>query len=318
MAAIFLHDHPEFGTLIRILEEETGILAGLIEKDYWIMHVLYSLKKQGYNFQLKGGTSLSKGFGIIDRFSEDIDMHINPPAELGINENTKNSNPKNIRKKRDYYDQLANEIKIDGIQSVVRDTEFDDSANYNSGGIRLLYKVHTQIARDLKEGILIEAGFASVTPNIPVTTSSWAYDRAVNTSGISIVDNRAIDILCYDFRYTFIEKLQTIATKFRKEQDSGESATNYMRQYYDVYSLLSRKEIQDFIGTAKYLEYKEKHFPKADFAIPIKENDAFILSDPEIREKMEKRYESRKDLYYKGQPPFEDVLARIQQNIEKL
>jgi predicted nucleotidyltransferase component of viral defense system len=100
MATIYLHDHKEFPDLLRILEEETGILAGLIEKDYWIMHSLYGLKRQGYDFQLKGGTSLSKGFGLIDRFSEDIDLHINPPKELGINENPNNSNPKNIQKKK--------------------------------------------------------------------------------------------------------------------------------------------------------------------------------------------------------------------------
>ena len=100
MAEIYLHDHKEFPILLRVLEEETNILAGLIEKDYWIMHSLYGLKKQNYDFQLKGGTSLSKGFGLIDRFSEDIDMHINPPKEIGINENPNNNNAKNIQKKK--------------------------------------------------------------------------------------------------------------------------------------------------------------------------------------------------------------------------
>lgn len=71
----FLHDHKEFSTLINILAEEKGIEAGLIEKDYWIMHVLYGLQSQGYEFELKGGTSLSKGYKLIHRFSEDIDIH---------------------------------------------------------------------------------------------------------------------------------------------------------------------------------------------------------------------------------------------------
>jgi hypothetical protein len=100
------------------------------------MHSLYGLKKQGCDFQLKGGTSLSKGFGLIDRFSEDIDLHISPPKELGINENPNNSNPKNIQKKKDYYDQLANEIKIDGLIGIDRDLLFDDAKKYNSGRIR--------------------------------------------------------------------------------------------------------------------------------------------------------------------------------------
>ncbi|MFR1445809.1 nucleotidyl transferase AbiEii/AbiGii toxin family protein, partial [Acinetobacter baumannii] len=103
-------------------------------------HVLYGLKQQGYDFQLKGGTSLSKGFGLISRFSEDIDIHITPPKELGINENPKNNKPANIQKKKSYYDRLAREIKIDGIVSIERDTLFDNPENYNSGGIRLYYK----------------------------------------------------------------------------------------------------------------------------------------------------------------------------------
>lgn len=57
----YLHNHKEFNTLLRIVGAELNIEPGLIEKDYWIMHVLYGLKKQGYQFELKGGTSLSKG-----------------------------------------------------------------------------------------------------------------------------------------------------------------------------------------------------------------------------------------------------------------
>jgi len=290
----------------------------LVEKDYWIMHCLYGLKKQGYQFQLKGGTSLSKGFSLIDRFSEDIDLHINPPKELGINENPKNQRDNNIQKKKDYYDQLAKEISIDGIVEVKRDTDFDDKNRYNSGGIRLIYQRQTDPIEGVKDGILLEAGYDNVAPNMPVTISSWAYERASNTAGIDIVDNRAVDIFCYDPRYTFVEKLQTIATKFRKEMETGQVATNYMRQYYDIYSLLNDKFVQQFIGTKEYLEHKQKRFPGDDLAIPINKNEAFLLTDPEIRDRLQKRYEGTSALYYKGQPPFEMILTRIHEFIDRL
>ncbi len=45
MPSEFLHNHNDFRDLLRILEQDTNIQAGLIEKDYWIMHVLYGLKK---------------------------------------------------------------------------------------------------------------------------------------------------------------------------------------------------------------------------------------------------------------------------------
>ena len=318
MAAVYLHDHKEFPELLRIIEDETGILAGLVEKDYWIMHALYGLKKQGYEFQLKGGTSLSKGFGIIERFSEDIDVHINPPKELGINEHLNNNKAKNIEKKKQYYDQLAAEISIDGIVGVERDTAFDDPRKYNSGGIRLYYQKATGQIEKLKEGILLEAGYDNVAPNSPVIITSWAYEKATSINGLKFIDNRAVDILCYDSRYTFVEKLQTIATKFRKEMETGNVQTNYMRQYYDVYSLLNRQEILDFIGSDEYYQHKERRFPAADFVIPIRENEAFLLNDAEVKGRLQKRYVQSKALYYTGQPPFEDILKRIHTYSDKL
>ena len=53
----FIHNDPEFKELLSIVSNRKGIDIRLIEKDYWIMHALYSLQKQGIEFELKGGTS---------------------------------------------------------------------------------------------------------------------------------------------------------------------------------------------------------------------------------------------------------------------
>jgi predicted nucleotidyltransferase component of viral defense system len=76
----YLHDHPQFPDLIRIVADEKGIDPALVEKDYWIMHCLHGLQQFGFAFQLKGGTSLSKGHHAINRFSEDIDILVEPPS----------------------------------------------------------------------------------------------------------------------------------------------------------------------------------------------------------------------------------------------
>lgn len=90
----------------------------------------------------------------------------------------------------------------------------------------------------------------------------------------------AVDIICYDPGYTFVEKLQTAATKYRQEQTDGIVRKNYMRQYYDLHCLLKTEQVQDFIKTEAYQVQKKARFPKADYAIPISENEAFLLSDP--------------------------------------
>lgn len=309
----YLHHHPEFAQLIEIVSNEAGIIPQLIEKDYWIMHVLFGLKKQGFVFDLKGGTSLSKGFKIIDRFSEDIDIFIKPPTHLNVEPNPRKCKPRHIQSRKNYYDWLTKEIKVDGIYSIERDSNFDNEQTYNSGGLRLFYPSTLKKVAGVKDGVLLEVGFDTITPNTPMTISSWAFDKAIATAGVEIINNRAIDISCYHPGYTFVEKLQTIATKFRKEHESGIELPNLMRQYYDVYSLLGNESVIKFIGTQEYHDHKKARFPIVDYNIPISENRAFQFSDPNQLEKFSKRFRNTSALYYNGQPQFELMIERINQ-----
>lgn len=90
------------------------------------------MQKQGFRYELKGGTSLSKGFGIIKRFSEGIDIRIKPP--IGMNVKTGKIYSKEIHGEthRSFYDWIATEINIPDI-SACRTTVFDDEGLRNSG-----------------------------------------------------------------------------------------------------------------------------------------------------------------------------------------
>lgn len=321
----YLHNRKDFKSLILTLSEEKGIIPALVEKDYWIMHVLHALKQSGLQFELKGGTSLSKGFQIIERFSEDIDMHISPPekfkieTQIKINENPNSSSDSIVANRLAFFDWMALNIKIDGITEVFRDNEFDDE-KLRSAGIRLIYPTFFDPVEGIKDGILLEAGFAQVTPNEPIIISSWMYDRAVKAD-LKPIDNRAIDILCYHPGYTLVEKLQTISTKYRadlSEQNKDHAKINFMRQYYDVYHLLKRQEVVDFITTDEYQTHKLFWFRAADLEVPLNKNEAFLLSDHNLRADYKQRYASTKALYYSGQPDFDDMLAYIATFLNRL
>jgi predicted nucleotidyltransferase component of viral defense system len=315
MLADYLHNHPQFAELIRIVVQERGIDPALVEKDYWIMHCLYGLQKLNMKFQLKGGTSLSKGHKIIGRFSEDIDILIEPPPVRQVATRKSQTSAAQVKSRKDFYDWLATTIKINGITKVARDTAYDN-ADYFSGGIRLSYKSINKLPARVSEGVLLELGFDDVSPNEPKDISSWAYDHAV-AKKVEIVDNRAKGVACYDPRYTFVEKLQTISTKFRLQQEKGTSPVDFMRHYYDVHELLGRAEIQAFIGTEAYKTHKTKRFRKADNQ-NIAENQAFIISDPATRKLYEKAYQDSSALYYGSKPAFAEILAEIGKYINRL
>jgi Nucleotidyl transferase AbiEii toxin, Type IV TA system len=303
----YLHNHPEFAELIRIVAAEKGIDPGLVEKDYWIMHGLYGLQQLGLTFELKGGTSLSKGFQIIHRFSEDIDIRIEPAAEMDVKANPNQTKPAHIKSRADFYDWLTKTIVIDGITSVARDRSADNKDLF-SAGIRLSYKNVVTPVEGLRAGVLLEAGFAKVTPNEPRDISSWAYDYAA--SKVDIIDNRGKAVACYDPGYTLVEKLQTISSKYRRQQKDGTMPVDFMRHYYDVYCLLRQPSVQTFVGTAAYRQHKDDHFPTADNK-NIHENPAFQVKDAATRALYERAYEAGSALYYRGKPTFGEILATL-------
>lgn len=305
----FLHNHPVFSDLLRIVADERGMSSpALVEKDYWIMHVLYGLQKLNLSFELKGGTSLSKGYDIIHRFSEDIDIRITPPGGMDVKTGANQDSPAQCKSREDFYDWLAATIKIDGIAKIERDRGYDDK-KFRSGGIRLHYAIKTPVITDLKDGILLEVGFDEITPNTPCLISSWAYDHAV-AKNVAITDNRAHGVLCYNPAYTLVEKLQAISTRFRRQQENGAFPINFMRHYYDVYCLLEAPEVQKFIGSPEYLAHKEKRFRTGDNPV-IAENEAFLLTAPKTRAQYAEAYARTPRLYYASQPPFNDILKRI-------
>lgn len=320
----FLHDRTDFRDLIDITASDLNIQdPALIEKDYWLMHVLWGLQKLNLNFHLKGGTSLSKGFGCIHRFSEDIDLKIEPDEKLcgfKVYSGKNHDDPKHRDSRAKYFDWIADFLKgkISGIVDVQRDGNFDDTQKLRNGGIRLIYNSHSTV-QGLKDGILLEVGFDRTAPNRPCLISSWAYDRAVGTPGVIINDNRAKDVLCYEPQYTFVEKLQAVVRKFRlyKEGKGGASLpANLIRHYYDLYQLIERVDVQAFIGTQEYEEFKKERFKGDDTR--ISNSDALRLTNAADRSLFEREYDRSASLYFKGRPTLIDILSRMAKDLERL
>jgi len=314
---IYLHNHPEFEDLITIVSDELGIVPVLVEKDYWIMHCLYGLNQLELEYELKGGTSLSKGYGIINRFSEDIDIHIDPScAPFDVSYGKNQNKTAHIKSRKKFYDWLATKkLKIDEVIEVSRDHEFDDE-KYRSGGIRLIYESKFEPLEGVKSGILLEAGFDVTSPNEPIDISSWAFDHAQNDD-VDIINNIAKEIKCYLPEYTFVEKLQTISTKFRQQQENGKDPISFMRHYSDISQLLDIDRVLNFIGAKEYIEHKQNRFRAADEQ-NISKNEAFILSDEKVREMYNDAYEKSPSLYCKEQFSFDEIMEKIKEHIEQL
>lgn len=73
---MYLHKENKelFRDIISIVSERKNVTTDIVEKDYYVTMILYLLSQKEIEVIFKGGTSLSKAYGVIDRFSEDIDI----------------------------------------------------------------------------------------------------------------------------------------------------------------------------------------------------------------------------------------------------
>ena len=310
-----MHQLANAKDLFEVVADEKGLLPEIIEKDYWLMHCLWGIQQQGYQFEMKGGTSLSKGFGIIERFSEDIDIQIHPnddAVKIGKN----HDKPAHIASRKQFFDDTTSHLNVSGL-NFERDYNFDDqSGKMRGAGIKAVYSSLFHGDPSLKSGVILELGFDQTMPFEKCIITSWAYEKAKSLN-LSIIDNRANDVPCYCPEYTFVEKLQTISTKFRLQQENKIMLVNFLRHYYDVYKLLEADRVLKFIGTEEYHQHKKLRFRVQD-ELMIKSNPAFAMESDETRKLYSAEFKKKSAIYFGKQPTFDGIMERIHENIDRL
>ncbi|MGN0524380.1 MAG: nucleotidyl transferase AbiEii/AbiGii toxin family protein, partial [Eubacterium sp.] len=113
-----LHNDKEaFNDIILATSNALGIEMAIVEKDYYVSLLLNEINKNYPDIIFKGGTSLSKCYKIINRFSEDIDIGINADkATEGMRRNLKTAVKKSI-------DDLG--LKLDNEEEIMTRTYFN-------------------------------------------------------------------------------------------------------------------------------------------------------------------------------------------------
>jgi hypothetical protein len=133
----FLHDHPDFDDLLQIVARDRRLTAGIVEKDYWVTHVLWSLHQQGFEVWFKGGTSLSKGFGIIRRFSEDLDVKLGQGSSAGLPavSDWTREGVRVTERRRAYFEALLGLLDVPGASVSLLEETVDRS--WRNAGLRV-------------------------------------------------------------------------------------------------------------------------------------------------------------------------------------
>ena len=218
-------DKKMFSDVIRSASEHLNIKLEFIEKDYWITYVLSHLAKSKYvgDAVFKGGTSLSKGYNLIERFSEDVDIAI-------INDKTKTGNEIKtiIRAIEKEITTGLNEIQMNGVTS--------KGSRYRKS---VFEYVTTQKANANNKLIVEINSFSNPFPYKRLTIHSLVFDFLIQNKFEQYTQQYNLQ----PFELNILSKEQTLLEKmvalirFSFQENTVESLAEKIRHFYDLYYL---------------------------------------------------------------------------------
>lgn len=297
----FVHQDPEFGDLLRIVARDIRLSNGLVEKDYWITHVLWTLHRTRLDVWLKGGTSLSKGFGLIERFSEDLDLQIEPGAEPSAPAVTswKSLNKGPVAQRRAFYEALPAMVVIDEAPLELDRESLDKHAR--GAAFRVAYpgRFLGELLPAMRPFVLLEVGQAQVTPFVATTLSSFVHDWLErNGRSAEYEDARPRGIRCVHPLVTLLEKIDAIVRRFHR----GVDPASFIRHYHDAARIIeARGRLPETeMSLAELIRRMEKG--KVIRPIPSADDPAFSSARSDRWTALEKASEAIAPMFWGDRP----------------
>lgn len=124
----YLSEEPFFNRLVKQTARYYDMWPDEIIKDYFMMMALKAVVKEDPNLVMKGGTSLSKAYNIIKRFSEDIDIAVSLNEKYSLSKSKLN---------RDKYRSVSRGLTATGLDFDAADPNFGISERRNMNAIAL-------------------------------------------------------------------------------------------------------------------------------------------------------------------------------------
>ena len=242
-----LYEHPDFDqAIIRAAEyfRIRGLRESVIEKDYYVTEALRLIEKVASGKVIfKGGTSLSKGWNLIHRFSEDIDIFLDPAAfhpPIG-----KNAIDRELKKLREAV------ATHPALTFVNRESQTIGGFGRND---RFEYTQKFAGTGDIRNRVFVEAGTASGREPTEIVRLQSYVGQFFEQTGLSLgaEDEGAFEMRLLHFRRTFVEKMFAIHGKVEALKQEGRAIGGYARHYYDLYCLAERPEVWAMLNSDEY------------------------------------------------------------------
>lgn len=305
----------------------SGISAKAIEKDWWVTLSLKLLFNSPYarHFAFKGGTSLSKGWQLIDRFSEDIDISLSSEAvNIEYVEKPSKTFVEQLRRAGCFF--TSNEL-MEALKAEFRNSQVPE----------ILYSIEAESVRSdmpdtdpqtlyvnfislfdpkpyLPDRVKIEFSVRSLKePSIKRGMRSLLVTHFPNENYIE----ENCEILTIQPQRTLIEKMLLLHEEYNRDERGKMRTDRMSRHYYDLFQLgrqdFSSATLKDNDFIEEIIEHRKYYsrLKRFDYST-LKRGSIRIIPSDDVLKALEQDYEiMRAEMIYGHPPTFEEIIQSM-------
>jgi hypothetical protein len=302
-----------------------GMSEAVVEKDYWVCFVLerlFSDEALSQSLLFKGGTSLSKVFGLIERFSEDIDLIVDwrkVTEEDPLAKRSKSQQEQFNRKLQELGQVYVRDVILPQLQNVLKDVvDVSISEDPNVVDVAFPASFLEQYIRPL---VKLEIGPLAIwVPNAEFEISAY-----VNEEFPKLFRNKTFSVRAIRAERTFWEKVTILHHEAGRPMNSHQPL-RYSRHYYDLFCLsnsgVKQKALSDLELLKSVVYSKEQFYPRGWARYDLAKPGTMRLVPSEHHMKsLKEDYKEMRVMIFGDLPDFDEIMTRIealQMEINKL
>lgn len=241
-------DKEAFKELIELAADHYGYESSHIEKDYWLSKILKEISESEYSGQLyfKGGTSLSKAYNLISRFSEDLDLFV----FTGDQKSGKSAEKRLTKNLADFIKGNNEDI-------------YDEGSSVTGGNFRKISFAYDRVFENvgLKDNVEVEIKCCDLddksmmyypSDKKEIKSIITRYLEEIGQNELILQYNLGgFEVNCINPRKTICDKISRLV-KLSYDEDQVALIAKHIRDVYDLCSLYNEEELQTFLSSDKF------------------------------------------------------------------
>lgn len=307
---------------------QRGIAPHIVEKDFWVcwlLRLVFSDPELGGHLVFKGGTSLSKVFGLIQRFSEDIDLSVDPtwlgfdgaerpdkaPSNSQFNRRIRSLEDSCIAAVRDrFMPTLDRHIaaNLPGHPEAALRFEVDEATH---SPVLLFAYPHEGSTGSLRPEVKLE--FGSLYDQRPV--GSHTIRPLAAEVFPALFREPTCTVVALEAERTFWEKATLLHAECHRPPGNA-TRTGISRHFYDLVMMArhetGQRAVRNLDLLAEVREHKKTYFRSAWAHYDSAKPGSFrLVPDPDRIGAIRQDYRRMEDMFMVLPPPFETILAEL-------